>query len=312
MLEFTGSELLRSTGGLTVRWRERLYMMAALAAAGCATPPGPRDATTAHVPVSAQATSSVGSYFGESHPRLLSYWERDLLVAATEASSSRVVEIRATLKRVRDTRSADPSVVRTSGRARGSGVLLADGLIVTGEHVVRNADAITVIFSDGSARVVDRFAVHDRLDLAVLQLEGDPPHSITPWPKGLAARGAAVVALSGGRRLVDGRRFGVVTHTTVSLQDRIDPTGARRYDRLIETTVPLEPGYSGGPLIDAGGRLVGINVAVAGKIHSTDCRGYALPFNAETRQAIAKLAASMSTETHTGEVSRRDRDALRP
>ena len=106
--------------------------------------------------------------------------------------------------------------------------------------------------------------------------------------------------------MVEGRRrFGVVTDATVSLQARIDPTGARRYDRLIETTVPLEPGYSGGPLIDAGGRLVGLNVAVAGETRSADCRGYAVPFNAETRHAIAELAASItdkpSLRGHTAE-----------
>jgi S1-C subfamily serine protease len=58
---------------------------------------------------------------------------------------------------------------------------------------------------------------------------------------------------------------------------------------MIESTASLEPGFSGGPLLDMHGRLVGLNVAMTGRPGSPQCRGYAIPFNDSARQAISEL-----------------------
>jgi S1-C subfamily serine protease len=85
----------------------------------------------------------------------------------------------------------------------------------------------------------------------------------------------------------------VVTDVAVSLQNELDPRRARLYENLIESTTPIEPGFSGGALLDRQGRLIGLNVAVAGELNGDDCRGYAIPFSADIRKALAELAAQV-------------------
>jgi len=82
-------------------------------------------------------------------------------------------------------------------------------------------------------------------------------------------------------------RAGILTSADASLQVQLDPTGQCRYGGLLESTVPIEPGFSGGPLLDRTGRLIGLNVALAGR--GLTQRSYAVPFTAATRAAIASL-----------------------
>ena len=89
---------------------------------------------------------------------------------------------------------------------------------------------------------------------------------------------------AGGTR----QRPGVVTRASASMQEELDPTGQRDYRRLIESTAELAPGFSGGPLLNAAGRLVGLNVAVSGA--PGDRRGYAIPFDARMGEVVARLA----------------------
>lgn len=83
-------------------------------------------------------------------------------------------------------------------------------------------------------------------------------------------------------------RTGVVTDTSASLQNELDPTQQRCYGRLIENTAQIEPGFSGGPLIDAAGRLIGLNVAVSGSREGR--RAYAIQLSQSVHQVVARLA----------------------
>ena len=83
--------------------------------------------------------------------------------------------------------------------------------------------------------------------------------------------------------------MGVVTRGRRSLQRELDPTGRRDYGDLVETTVKLEPGFSGGPLLDLKGRLVGLNVAVTGSPGTDRQRGYTIPFDNPMHEAIGQL-----------------------
>ena len=66
---------------------------------------------------------------------------------------------------------------------------------------------------------------------------------------------------------------------------------------LIESTARIEAGFSGGPLIDTQGRLVGLNVAVTGHPDSKRCRGYAVPLDNRIHKALADLNAKYGTTT---------------
>lgn len=192
----------------------------------------------------------------------------------------------------------DASVTaRSSGRlSGGTGVVIAaDGLILTNEHVVRGAGELHVILPDGTRRPVVRVAADRRLDLAVLRVVASDLPALTPTEAGLSA-GTPVVAVGWPR--ADGEaelRTGVVVDPAASLQDVLDPTDTFDYARLIESTTALEPGFSGGPLLDMRGRLVGLNVAVRGAGRGQ--RGYSLPFGAVARATVARLAKAATPDS---------------
>ena len=156
----------------------------------------------------------------------------------------------------------------------GTGVVIrAEGLIVTTGHVVQDAADIKVVFQDGSWAPPTRVVLDRQFDLAVLRIDVPGLDTLTPAPQPVMM-GTPVVALG---------------KPSLSLQEGLDSGGLHDYGNLIESTAALEAGFSGGPLLDRRGRLVGLNVAVleSGSVR----RGYAIPFNEEVREAVARLCA---------------------
>ena len=135
----------------------------------------------------------------------------------------------------------------------GSGIVLGAGRVLTNAHNVRGSQ-VTVTFADGRT-AEGNVAGHDiDGDLAVIEADtGQVP--ALPWAAAAPAIGMPVFALAnpGGRGLR-------VTFGSVSGIDRTfrGPRGLRITGSL-EHTAPLLPGSSGGPVLDAGGRLLGIN-----------------------------------------------------
>src|SRR5579875_58829 len=150
---------------------------------------------------------------------------------------------------------AGSSVVGIGQRwGAGSGIVLADGQVLTNAHNVRG-DQVTVTFADGRT-AEGSVAGHDiDGDLAVIGVStGDAP--ALPWASGPPAGiGTPVFALAnpGGRGLRV--TFGFVSGTGRTFRG---PRG-RRITGSLEHTAPLLPGSSGGPVLDGGGRLLGIN-----------------------------------------------------
>src|SRR5215212_7716857 len=150
-----------------------------------------------------------------------------------------------------------PAVVGLGrGWGRGSGVVIGDGRVLTNAHVLRG-DEIAVRRQDGEVtpgRVAGR---DDALDVAVIAVAtaGAPAVAWEPEAVAQLRAGQAVFALAdpGGRGLRTS--FGLVTATGRSFRG----PGGRRVRGSIEHSAPLPGGSSGGPLVDAGGRLVGIN-----------------------------------------------------
>ena len=149
---------------------------------------------------------------------------------------------------------AGPAIVGIGpGWRGGSGVVVADGRVLTAAHNLRRENA-GVVFADSRREEAQVLGFDRDLDLAVL---GVDTGGIAPLAAGeeLGGIGSLVVGLArpGGRALR-------VTHGFVST-DRREVRGPRgRRIPAIEHTAPLPRGSSGGPLLDAGGRLVGINV----------------------------------------------------
>jgi S1-C subfamily serine protease len=163
----------------------------------------------------------------------------------------------------------------------GSGVVIAqDGFMITSAHVVGSADGGTASFPDG--RELDfRVVGTDPLsDLAVIRAAGT---GLTPAELGDADAlrvGQLVVAIGNPMGLA-----GTVTAGVVSAVGRAFPTGAGRVvEDVIQTDAALNPGNSGGALVDGRARVVGVNTAVAGV-----GLGLAVPMNATTRRIIVAL-----------------------
>src|SRR5215831_17340937 len=161
-------------------------------------------------------------------------------------------EIQAGIRQLAE--SAGPSVVGIGQRwGVGSGVVLGDGRVLTNAHNVRG-DQVTVTFADGRA-AEGSVAGHDiDADLAVIDVDtGGAP--ALPWAGSATGIGTPVFALAnpGGRGLRV--TFGFVSGIERTFRG---PRG-RRITGSLEHTAPLLPGSSGGPVLDAGGQLLGIN-----------------------------------------------------
>src|SRR5690242_20113253 len=182
-----------------------------------------------------------------------------------------------------------PSVVGLGrGWARGSGVVIGDGRVLTAAHVLR-ADELTVTFAGG--RTADgRVAGADPdLDVAVVATDtGDAP--AIAWEPEAAAEliaGSPVLALAnpGGHGLRT--TFGLVSATGRSFRG---PRG-RRIPGSIEHTAPLPRGSSGGPLVDPDGRLLGLNA-----VRREGGLILAVPADATLRRRVDALARGEAPE----------------
>jgi S1-C subfamily serine protease len=174
------------------------------------------------------------------------------------------------------------------GRAAGGGsgvVITRDGFMLTSAHVVTGTGArVRASFTDGSDVQATLVGADPLSDLAVLRTEPSP--QLKPAELGDAAGlrvGQLVVAIGNPHGYAGSVTAGVVSALGRSLPTRAG--GATRIiDDVIQTDAALNPGNSGGALVDGRGRVVGINTAVAGV-----GLGLAVPINATTRRTVASL-----------------------
>lgn len=162
----------------------------------------------------------------------------------------------------------------------GSGVVLSpDGYLLTSAHVVASSDRGTASLPDGrdlSFDVVGR----DRLsDLAVLRVSASALPGVELGDADRLRVGQLVVAIGNPYGLA-----GSVTAGVVSALGRSLPSGGRVVENVIQTDASLNPGNSGGALVDWRGRLVGVNTALAGV-----GLGLAVPVNPTTLEIVGTL-----------------------
>jgi serine protease Do len=167
----------------------------------------------------------------------------------------------------------------------GSGVVITpDGYMLTSAHVVDRAAGRTIAsFADGTEHAATVVGADPLSDLAVLRADaGD----LTAAELGDAEElrvGQLVVAIGNPHGFGGSVTAGVVSALGRSLPTRSGST-MRYVENVIQTDAALNPGNSGGALVDGLGRVVGVNTAVAGI-----GLGLAVPINAATRRIIAAL-----------------------
>jgi serine protease DegQ len=155
------------------------------------------------------------------------------------------------------------SVVRVNGRRRrsGSGVVFAQNMVLTASHVLEREEDLSVETADGRT-LSARFAGRDHsTDLAVLNVDGLEVEPATP-AEGEARVGQISLAV-GSHSRGEGPRatLGVVSAVGGPVRSRRGP----RLERFIQTDATPYPGFSGGPLIDARGNVLGILVSGWGR-----------------------------------------------
>jgi S1-C subfamily serine protease len=188
-----------------------------------------------------------------------------------------------------------PSVanLRVSRRMRGgrvafgegSAVVIApDGYLLTSAHVVEGSRRGTASFVDGREMPFEVIGADALSDLAVLRADGS---DLVPAPLGDAGKlqvGQLVVAIGNPRGFASSVTAGVVSALGRSLPMGRRGGPQRIVENVVQTDAALNPGNSGGALVDGRGQVVGINTALAGI-----GLGLAIPINEATRRIVSML-----------------------
>lgn len=157
----------------------------------------------------------------------------------------------------------------------GSGVIVsADGIIITNNHVIKDADEVKIALSDGREFEAEIILKDEGSDLAVLRVNSN--ETFSPIEIGNSEQ-----ALVGDLVLAIGNPFGVgqtVTSGIISAVAR-STQGVGDFGFFIQTDAAINPGNSGGALIDMQGRLIGINTAIFSRSGGSNGIGFAIPSN---------------------------------
>ena len=177
----------------------------------------------------------------------------------------------------------------------GSGVIIsADGFIITNNHVVDGADEVIVRFKNGEdkemeAKIVGRDAKND---LALIKVESKKPLPFAPLGNSDTVRvGDWVVAI--------GNPFGLGGTVTAGIVSALGRNiNAGPYDDFIQTDAAINPGSSGGALINRGGKLVGLNSSILSESGTFEGIGFATP--AQFAVAALNDMVSQAIEANAG------------
>lgn len=185
-----------------------------------------------------------------------------------------------------DTYSSDPllnqlmapnngAVQQRIQRSLGSGVIVdPSGIVVTNLHVIDGADEMRIVLADGREVGARLAGSDDKLDIAVLRLDGKGPFPAAKF-------GDSDTLQVGDVILSLGNPFGIGQSVSMGVVSAVDRSNAMlsQYGQFIQTDASVNPGNSGGALIDSTGAVVGINTAIFSKSGGSQGISFAIPAN---------------------------------
>ncbi|HEX2979934.1 MAG TPA: trypsin-like peptidase domain-containing protein [Anaerolineaceae bacterium] len=180
---------------------------------------------------------------------------------------------------------SDPNASQTPVQSGlGSGFVWdKEGHIVTNNHVVADADKVTVTFSDGLTVPGKIVAQDPYSDLAVVKVDVDAGrlHPVQVADSGSLKVGQAAIAIGNPFGLEGTMTFGIISALGRSLPVNENTTSTANYQipDVIQTDAPINPGNSGGVLVNDLGQLVGVTAAIESSSGSSAGIGFAIPSN---------------------------------
>jgi len=177
----------------------------------------------------------------------------------------------------------------------GSGVIVsANGFILTNNHVVEGADELNVSLPDGREFKASVIGTDPKTDIAVVKIDADNLSTLVLADSDKLRVGDIVFAVGNPLGIGQTVTMGIVSAMGRNNLQLLE--GVHGYENFIQTDAAINVGNSGGALVDAKGRLVGINSAIISTTHGNIGIGLAIPVN---------LAASIMTSlTESGSVTR--------
>lgn len=165
----------------------------------------------------------------------------------------------------------------------GSGFIIdASGYVVTNNHVVAEADEITVRTVDGEEYTAELVGTDQEVDIALLKITGDKPFPFVAWGDSDRAR-------VGNRVLAIGNPFGLggsVTAGIISARHR--QISGNAYDDFLQTDASINRGNSGGPMFNLDGQVVGVNSAIFSPTGGNVGIGFSIPSN-QVRRVVEQI-----------------------
>lgn len=179
-------------------------------------------------------------------------------------------------------------------RGLGSGVIVSpEGYIITNNHVIEEADEIKVLLNDEREFTAKLIGTDPKTDVAVIKIEAESLPTAVVADSGKLRVGDVVFAIGNPLGVGQTVTMGIVSATSRKVGILEEVAG---YEDFIQTDAAINQGNSGGALIDARGRLIGINSAILSTSQGNIGIGFAIPIN---------LASSiMNSLIETGSVAR--------
>jgi serine protease Do len=204
---------------------------------------------------------------------------------AAEKATPSVVHITATSNRGQQENSGNPLDFFFGNPGQGGGlrggtgsgvIYSSDGYIITNNHVIENADNIEVTLSDNRAYKAEIVGTEAQADLAILKIDARNLPTLKQADSDRARIGEWVLAVGNPFDLNSTVTAGIIS---AKGRDIGIIQGNTSIESFIQTDAAVNPGNSGGALIDAQGRLLGINTAIATQTGSYSGYSFAIPVN---------------------------------
>ncbi len=181
----------------------------------------------------------------------------------------------------------------------GSGFVVApDGYILTNSHVVMDAPRVDVTFMNGDRRGASLIGLDESTDLAVVRVNGSGLPFASLGDSANLRVGQLVIAAGNPYGFQSTVSTGVVSALGRSLRTR----QGRLIENIVQHTAPLNPGNSGGPLLDSRGQVVGINTAIIAMAQGI---GFAIPANTARTVVSQLISKGKVTRSYLGIIGRR-------